>query len=115
MLVFVLCIGAAAVIIGVLTVARAAFASQGGTIGDLMSGIQDHITSFGPLGALFAAIRGRLGRGSLRGVHLERGDEIRIAGSRSNVILDGELFEANNERPIVLRPTPPVPFLRLAA
>ena len=67
------------------------------------------------LGALFAAIRGRLGRGSLRGVHLERGDEIRIAGSRSNVILDGELFEANNERPIVLRPTPPVPFLRLAA
>jgi hypothetical protein len=55
-LVFVLCIGAAAVIIGVLTVARAAFASQGGTIGDLMSGIQDHITSYGPLGALFAAL-----------------------------------------------------------
>ena len=67
------------------------------------------------LGALVAAIRGRLGRGVVRGVHLERGDEIRIAGSRSNVILDGELFEANNERPIVLRPTPPVPFLRLAA
>ncbi len=55
-LVFVLCIGAAGIIIGVLTVARAAFASQGGTIGDLMTGIQDHITSFGPLGALFAAL-----------------------------------------------------------
>jgi hypothetical protein len=67
------------------------------------------------LGAFVAALRGRLGRGVLRGVHLERGEEIRIAGGRSNVILDGELFEANDERPIVLRPTPPVPFLRLAA
>jgi hypothetical protein len=67
------------------------------------------------IGAFVAAVRGRLGRGSLRGVHLQRGDEIRIAGARSNVILDGELFEANDERPIVLRPTPPVPFLKLAA
>jgi hypothetical protein len=31
------------------------------------------------------------------------------------VILDGELFEANVDRPIVLKPTLPVPFLRLAA
>ncbi len=44
-----------------------------------------------------------------------RGDEIRIEGHRSNVILDGEMFEANDDRPIVLRPTAPVPFLRLAA
>ena len=65
--------------------------------------------------AFVAAIRGRLGRRRLSGVHLERGDEIRIEGERSSVILDGELFEASNERPIVLRPTPPVPFLRLAA
>src|SRR4051812_23784126 len=41
------------------------------------------------LGALFAGIRGRLGRHRLRGVHMERGDEIRIEGHRSNVILDG--------------------------
>jgi hypothetical protein len=67
------------------------------------------------LGALVAAIRGKLGRISLRGVHLERGDEIRIEGDHSNVILDGEMFEANQGRPIVLKPTAPVPFLRLAA
>ncbi|HEX8527720.1 diacylglycerol kinase, partial [Allosphingosinicella sp.] len=65
--------------------------------------------------ALVAAIRGRLGRRRLAGVHLERGDEIRIEGDRSNVILDGESFEARFDRPIVLRPTPPVAFLRLAA
>jgi diacylglycerol kinase family enzyme len=64
--------------------------------------------------ALFASIRGRLGRHRLDGVHLQRGDEIRIEGDHSNVILDGELFEANCGRPIVLRPTAPVPFLRLA-
>ena len=67
------------------------------------------------LGALLAALRGRLGRRSIHGVHLERGDEIRIEGHQSNVILDGEMFEAAHERPIVLRPTRPVPFLRLAA
>ncbi len=66
------------------------------------------------LGALIAAVRGRLGLHRIRGVHLERGDEIRIEGHRSNVILDGEMFEANDEWPIVLRPTAPVPFLRLA-
>jgi len=65
--------------------------------------------------ALFASIGGRLGRYRLRGVHLERGDEIRIEGDQSSLILDGELFEAKCGRPIVLRPTPPVPFLRLAA
>jgi hypothetical protein len=66
------------------------------------------------LGAFIAALRGRLGRSRLNGVHLERGDEIRIEGERSNVILDGELFEAVEGRPIVLTPTRPVPFLRLA-
>ncbi|HYJ53053.1 MAG TPA: diacylglycerol kinase family protein [Allosphingosinicella sp.] len=67
------------------------------------------------LGALFAAIRGKLGLRTIRGVHLERGDEIRIGGNRSNIILDGEMFEANDDTPIVLRPTAPVHFLRLAA
>jgi len=65
--------------------------------------------------AFFAAMSGQLGRGRLAGVHLERGDEIRIEGARSSVILDGETFEADTGRPIVLRPTLPVSFLRLAA
>jgi hypothetical protein len=58
---------------------------------------------------------GKLGRHKFTGVHLERGDEIRIEGEHSNVILDGELFEAKTDRPIVLKPTAPVPFLKLAA
>ncbi|MEA3016470.1 MAG: hypothetical protein QOI38_1192 [Sphingomonadales bacterium] len=65
--------------------------------------------------ALFAAVRGRLDGYRLRGVHFQRGDEIRIEGDRSSLILDGELFEAHRGSPIVLRPTAPVPFLRLAA
>jgi hypothetical protein len=67
------------------------------------------------LSALSAAVRGRLGRSSLPGVHLDSGDEIRIEGEHSSVLLDGELFEARADHPIVLRPTAPVPFLRLAA
>jgi hypothetical protein len=62
-----------------------------------------------------AAFLGRLGRTRTPGVHLEYGDEIRIEGDHSSVILDGELFEANMGRPIVLTPTAPIPFLRLAA
>ncbi|MGQ0660917.1 diacylglycerol/lipid kinase family protein [Sphingosinicella sp.] len=72
--------------------------------------------SFPALMRAFAAgMSGRLGRRALAGVHLERSDEIRIEGARSSVILDGETFEADTGRPIVLRPTAPVPFLRLAA
>ena len=67
------------------------------------------------LGAMIASVRGRLGLRRLRGVHLERGDEIRIEGRNSSVILDGETFQTNDDEPIVLRPTAPVPFLRLAA
>ncbi|HEX2763374.1 MAG TPA: acylglycerol kinase family protein [Allosphingosinicella sp.] len=67
------------------------------------------------VGAFVAALRGRLGRKRLSGVHLERGDEIRIEGEQQSVILDGELFEADRGRPIVLTPTAPVPFLCLAA
>jgi hypothetical protein len=67
------------------------------------------------VGALVAAIRGRLGRSRLAGVHIERGDEIRIEGESSRVILDGELYQARAGRALVLTPTPPVPFLRLAA
>jgi diacylglycerol kinase family enzyme len=65
--------------------------------------------------AIFAGIAGKLGKSPMDGVHLERGDEIRIEGDRSSVILDGELFHANAGRPIVLTPTAPIPFLKMAA
>lgn len=57
----------------------------------------------------------RIGKARMEGIHLEQGDMIRIEGDRSSVILDGELFEASEGKPIVLRSTQPVPFLRLAA
>jgi hypothetical protein len=71
------------------------------------------------VGALFrmlgATWRGTLGQKQLDGVHFQQGDEIRIEGERSNVILDGEIFQAKNGAPIILTSTQPVPFLRLAA
>jgi hypothetical protein len=67
------------------------------------------------LRAIFAGLFGRVGRNQMDGVHFERGDEIRIEGDRSSVILDGEIFEADAGRPIILKTTAPVPFLRLAA
>jgi diacylglycerol kinase family enzyme len=67
------------------------------------------------LRALFAGLFGRLGNSLVSGVHFGRGDEIRIEGDRSSVILDGELFQAHAGRPIVLRQTTPLPFVRLAA
>ena len=70
---------------------------------------------FALIGATIASLFGRLGPDTLRGVHVERGDEIVIDGERQSVILDGELFEARAGRPIVLTPTAPVTFLSLAA
>ena len=67
------------------------------------------------LRVVFGSLFGRLGKARFGGVHLERGDEIRIEADRSSVILDGEIFEASRARPIVLRRTGPVPFLRLFA
>jgi hypothetical protein len=64
---------------------------------------------------VFASLFGRLGKDRMDGIHISNGDLIRIDGGRSNVILDGEVFEAHADRPIVLRSTPPVPFLKLAA
>lgn len=70
-------------------------------------------------GALFrmaaATLRGTLGQNALAGVHFEQGDEIRIEGEQSNVILDGEIFQALSGKPIILTSTQPVPFLRLSA
>jgi hypothetical protein len=67
------------------------------------------------LRGIVSAIFGRLGEDRFQGMHVERGDEIRIEGERPSVILDGELFEAPLGRAIVLTPTAPVPFLSLAA
>lgn len=65
--------------------------------------------------ALWVSVLGQLGTRRVEGVYLEQGDIIRIESDRSSVILDGEEFHAERGRPIVLRSTPPVPFLRLAA
>ncbi|HEX5182593.1 MAG TPA: diacylglycerol kinase family protein [Allosphingosinicella sp.] len=67
------------------------------------------------LRAILAAIRGRLGRLVDPGVHVGQTEEIRIEGEESKVILDGELFQTRRGRPIVLRSTAPMSFLRLAA
>jgi diacylglycerol kinase family enzyme len=65
--------------------------------------------------AVITSIVGRLGRHKVNGLHLQQGDTIRIESDHSSVVLDGEVFEAKTDRPIVLRSTPPVPFLKLAA
>ncbi|APG62107.1 diacylglycerol kinase [Sphingorhabdus lutea] len=67
------------------------------------------------LRALAASIGGKLGKNHIDGVHIKQGDIIRIDGNNSSVILDGEIFTAYDESPIVLRSTPPVPFLKIAA
>ena len=68
------------------------------------------------LGALIAAIRGRLGRQPASAASISSAATRSASRARhSNVILDGETFQANDDEPIVLRPTAPVPFLRLAA
>ncbi|SIN59518.1 Diacylglycerol kinase catalytic domain-containing protein [Parasphingorhabdus marina DSM 22363] len=64
---------------------------------------------------LFAVISGRLGQKRQKGIHFEQGDTIRIEGKNSNVLMDGELFRAQEGRPIVLKSTKPVSFLKLAA
>ncbi|MEM9574148.1 MAG: diacylglycerol kinase, partial [Pseudomonadota bacterium] len=64
---------------------------------------------------LFAAIFGRLGNKRHKGIHFEQGDMIRIEGKNSNVVMDGELFQAQDGKPIVLKSTKPVSFLKLAA
>ncbi|UAK23403.1 diacylglycerol/lipid kinase family protein [Sphingomonas nostoxanthinifaciens] len=65
--------------------------------------------------AFVASLFGKLESQLMRGIHVRRGDEIRIEGDRSSVILDGELFHASAGRSIVLRQTAPLPFVRLAA
>jgi len=63
----------------------------------------------------FTALIGRLGEKPQSGIHLQQGDSIRIEGEHSSVVMDGELFHAEKGKPIVLKSTEPVAFLRLAA
>ena len=67
------------------------------------------------LRAFAANFLGRLSRSKLAGVHLEGSDEISIEGEASDVILDGETFRAEIGRPITLRSTLPLSFVKLAA
>jgi len=65
--------------------------------------------------AFIASLAGKLSGTKLQGVHFEETDEISIEGESSSVILDGETFQAELGRPIVLRPAQPLSFVRLAA
>ena len=75
--------------------------------------IEERRSSF--LRAVAASIGGKLGRSHLRGVHFEEADQITIHGESSDVILDGETFRAESDRPIHLRPAQPLSFVKLAA
>lgn len=65
--------------------------------------------------AAWSTLKGRLGADPFKGMHLDSGDEIRITGEGSDVILDGEHFRAPQGGSLVLTPTAPVSFLKLAA
>jgi diacylglycerol kinase family enzyme len=84
------------------------------TAGSLQMILVDH-RPIPLLRAIISGVFGRFGRDPMDGIHIERGDEIHIEGDRSSVILDGEIYHAMPGSAIVLKPTPPVSFLRLAA
>ena len=65
--------------------------------------------------ALLTGITGGYRGRQMRGIHFREVDEITIEGDSSNIILDGETFHAEIGKPIRLRPTQPLSFVRLAA
>jgi hypothetical protein len=67
------------------------------------------------LGAFFASLGGRLGRRKMAGVHVQEAHEISIEGDSAPLILDGETFNAEIGRPILLSRAAPLSFVRLAA
>jgi diacylglycerol kinase family enzyme len=67
------------------------------------------------LRTVVTSMRGRIGIDEVQGLHFANGDTICIESDRASVILDGEEFHATRDRPIVLRATPPIHFLCLAA
>lgn len=66
------------------------------------------------LRVIIGSLTGKLGNSDIRGVHMDQGDHIQIDGEQSSVILDGEIFIAEDNSPIVLRSTRPISFLRIA-
>ena len=64
---------------------------------------------------VWASLIGLLGKKRYGGVYVREGDMIQIDGDDGSVVLDGEVFKTGRDRPILLRSTPPVPFLKLAA
>ena len=102
----------------VTTLQRLLFNSKAGMPTWTEGGLQLVLIEQNPVAfvrVLVLGMLGRLGKQSVAGVHLQNGEQIRIEGERSRVILDGEVFRATIDRPIVLTQTAPVPFLRLAA
>ncbi len=65
--------------------------------------------------AVLTSIIGRVGRHQVDGLHLQQGDTIRIESDRAASFWTAKCFMRVKDRPIVLRSTPPVPFLKLAA
>ena len=65
--------------------------------------------------AIFAGIVGGYRGQRVRGIHFAEVDEIEIGGDSSSVILDGEVFCTEKGRPIRLKPTEPLSFVKLAA
>jgi hypothetical protein len=100
----------------VTTLHRLLLGSSSGSVanGSLQMILVDH-RPIPLMRAIFLGVFGRFGRGRMDGIRIERGDEIHIEGDKSSVILDGEIFHATPGGAIVLKPTPPVSFLRLAA
>jgi Diacylglycerol kinase catalytic domain len=90
-------------------------AQAGGARKGLMKFLAVDQSPVSMLKMIAASLRGKLGQHKMVGVHFQEGDTIRIDSDKSSVVLDGEVFEASNGHPIVLRSTAPVPFLKLAA
>jgi hypothetical protein len=66
------------------------------------------------LKAVVAALFGRLGRTSTSGIHIARGEEVRLEGADVGVLLDGEHIEPAPGRPLIMRSTAPTRFISLA-
>lgn len=90
-------------------------AQAGGARKGLMKFLAVDQRPWSMLKMIVASLGGKLGQRKMTGVHFQEGDTIRIDSDDSSVVLDGEVFEASRGSPIVLRSTPPVPFLKLAA
>lgn len=90
-------------------------AQAGGARKGLMKFLAVDQRPWSMLKMIVASLGGKLGQRTMTGIHFQEGDTIRIDSDDSSVVLDGEVFEASRGNPIVLRSTPPVPFLKLAA